>query len=207
MNRRYAVMALLGVPLLWSAPSLAQSPLDASTAQGFVQRTGQAMMSVVNGSGSPAARRDQVASILRHSVDVEGVGRFVLGRYWRSASLEEQQAYLQVFEETLIRNLSARFGEYQGVQFQVQRTQMRDPTTALVATLIARPNATPFTVEWQVSMVEGQPKIVDVLAEGTSLRLTQRSEYSAVLTRNGGQISALLDAMRGQIRALAAKER
>jgi phospholipid transport system substrate-binding protein len=48
--------------------------------------------------------------------------------------------------------------------------------------------------------------VVDVIAEGTSLRLTQRSEYSAVISRNGGQISALLAAMRQQIAALAARE-
>jgi len=40
-------------------------------------------------------------------------------------------------------------------------------------------------------------------AEG---RLTQRSEYSAVIQRNNGQVSALLAAMRNQIQQLAARE-
>jgi phospholipid transport system substrate-binding protein len=48
--------------------------------------------------------------------------------------------------------------------------------------------------------------VVDVIAEGTSLRLTTRSEYSAVISRNGGRISALLDAMRNQVAQLAARE-
>ena len=45
-----------------------------------------------------------------------------------------------------------------------------------------------------------------MIAEGTSLRLTQRSEYSAVIQRNNGQVSALLAAMRNQIQQLAARE-
>jgi phospholipid transport system substrate-binding protein len=48
--------------------------------------------------------------------------------------------------------------------------------------------------------------VVDVIAEGTSLRLTQRSEYSSVIQRNNGSIAALLQAMRGQIAQLAARE-
>jgi phospholipid transport system substrate-binding protein len=52
----------------------------------------------------------------------------------------------------------------------------------------------------------GQPKVVDMIAEGTSLRLTTRSEYAAVIQRNGGRVAALLDAMRSQIAQLAARE-
>jgi phospholipid transport system substrate-binding protein len=47
---------------------------------------------------------------------------------------------------------------------------------------------------------------VDVIAEGTSLRLTTRSEYAAVIQRNNGRVASLLDAMRGQIAQLAARE-
>ena len=52
----------------------------------------------------------------------------------------------------------------------------------------------------------GELKIVDVIAEGASLRLTQRSEYSSVISRNGGRVAALLDAMKQQIAQLQAQE-
>ncbi|MDQ1079915.1 phospholipid-binding protein MlaC [Pseudoroseomonas cervicalis] len=113
---------------------------------------------------------------------------------------------MRLFEETLIRNLSARFGEYQGVRFSLGRSQQRTEDDALVNTIIERPNSAAFSLDWRVGEVNGQPKVVDVIAEGTSLRLTQRSEYSAVISRNGGRVGALLDAMRGQIAALAARE-
>jgi phospholipid transport system substrate-binding protein len=43
------------------------------------------------------------------------------------------------------------------------------------------------------------PKIIDVIAEGTSLRLTQRQDYASYLTRNNNSVDALIDAMRQQI--------
>jgi phospholipid transport system substrate-binding protein len=130
---------------------------------------------------------------------VEGTGRFILGRWWRTASPAEQQEYLRLFEQTLIRNLASRFGDYQGVRFELGRSQQRTEDDALVTTIVERPGSAPFTLDWRVGDVGGQPKIVDLVAEGTSLRLTQRSEYSAVVQRGGNQISALLNAMRQQL--------
>jgi phospholipid transport system substrate-binding protein len=179
---------------------------DPTRATQFIQATGQELVSALNSNAPVAQRRQQVAAILRRAVDVEGVGRFILGRWWRQASAAEQQEYTRLFEETLIRNLSARFGEYQGVRFSLGRAQQRTEDDVLVNTVIERPNIAPFALDWRVGDINGQPRVVDVIAEGTSLRLTQRSEYSAVIQRNNGQVSALLAAMRNQIQQLAARE-
>ncbi|WP_431281189.1 MlaC/ttg2D family ABC transporter substrate-binding protein [Humitalea sp. 24SJ18S-53] len=201
----------LALTLPWAAaavvaarPALAQ--MDPGRAAEFIRLTGVDLVAAINAQGPVAQRRDQVATILRRSVDLEGVGRFILGRWWRVATPEEQQQYNRLFEETLIRNLSARFGEYQGVRFTLGRTQARAEDDVLVGTVIERPGSAAFGLDWRIGDVGGQPKIVDVIAEGTSLRLTQRSEYSSVITRNGGKVASLLDAMRGQIQALAARE-
>jgi phospholipid transport system substrate-binding protein len=180
---------------------------DIARASAFIQQTGQELVAAINDTRlSLAARRERVAAVLRRAVDIQGVGRFILGRWWRQATPAEQQEYLALFEETLIRNLSARFGEYQGVRFSLGRTQQRTEDDVLVNTLIERASSAPFALDWRVAEVQGQPRVVDVIAEGTSLRLTQRSEYSSVIQRNNGQVSALLAAMRQQIQQLAARE-
>ncbi|MBP0445553.1 ABC transporter substrate-binding protein [Roseomonas sp. SSH11] len=205
---RRPLLASLGLASLGAVgalPARAQA-VDANRAAAFIQATGQELVAAINGRAPAAQRREQVAAILRRAVDVEGVGRFILGRYWRQATPEEQQQYMRLFEETLIRNLSARFGEYQGIRFSLGRTQQRTEDDTLVNTIVERPNSAPFTLDWRVGEVGGQPRVVDVIAEGTSLRLTTRSEYSAVISRNGGRVSALLDAMRNQVAQLAARE-
>jgi phospholipid transport system substrate-binding protein len=200
------VAAALAAPLTASRRGLAQGA-DIARASAFIQATGQELVTAINDTrASPQQRRDRVAAVLRRAVDVPGVGRFILGRWWRQASPAEQQEYMQLFEETLIRNLAARFGEYQGVRFSLGRTQQRTEEDVLVSTIIERANSAPFSLDWRVADVGGQPRVVDVIAEGTSLRLTQRSEYSSVIQRNNGQVSALLAAMRQQIQQLATRE-
>jgi phospholipid transport system substrate-binding protein len=181
--------------------------IDIERAAAFIQQTGDQLVAAINDPHlNLPQRRERVAEILRRAVDIEGVGRFILGRYVRQASPAELAEYLRLFEQIIIRNLSARFGEYRGVRFMLGRSQQRTGDDVLVTTIIERPNTPPFTLDWRVGEVAGQPKVVDVIAEGTSLRLTTRSEYAAVIQRNGGSIQALLAAMRSQIQQLEARE-
>jgi phospholipid transport system substrate-binding protein len=197
---------LAGIAIFGVAPAHAQQ-MDINRATAFVDRAGQDLINAINDPRlNQTQRRDRVASILRTAIDIEGTGRFILGRYVRQASPAELQDYLKLFDEIIIRNLSARFGEYRGVKFSLGRSQRRTEEDALVSTLVERPNTPAFTLDWRVAEINGQPKVVDVIAEGTSLRLTTRSEYAAVIQRNSGRVASLLDAMRGQIAQLAARE-
>jgi phospholipid transport system substrate-binding protein len=203
ISRRFLLAGFAG---LASLPARAQQ-MDITRATAFVDRAGQDLVNAINDPRlNQTQRRDKVGGILRSAIDIEGTGRFILGRYVRQASPAELQDYLKLFDEIIIRNLSARFGEYRGVKFSLGRSQQRTEEDALVSTLIERPNNPSFTLDWRVADINGQPKVVDVIAEGTSLRLTTRSEYAAVIQRNSGRVASLLDAMRGQIAQLAARE-
>jgi phospholipid transport system substrate-binding protein len=203
-TRRPLLLAALG--LAGFARAAAAQQMDPGRATGFIQSTGQELVAAINAEGSVAQRRDRVGAILRRAVDVEGVGRFILGRWWRTATPAQQQEYLQLFEQVLIRNLSSRFGEYQGLTFSLGRSQARTEEDVLVNTVVERAGTPPFGLDWRVAEVNGQPKVVDVIAEGTSLRLTTRSEYSSVVSRGGGDVAALLSAMQRQISQMAARE-
>jgi phospholipid transport system substrate-binding protein len=205
ITRRAAVAA--GLATLFASRAAMAQQVDLARATAFIQATGDELVAAINGgTNSVVDRRARVGVILRRAVDVEGVGRFILGRWWRVASAEQQAEYLRLFEEVLIRNLSARFGEYQGVRFTLGRSQARTEEDALVNTLVERPGSPAFGLDWRVAEVGGQPRVVDVIAEGTSLRLTTRSEYSSVITRNGNNVGSLLVAMRQQIAQLESRE-
>ena len=98
----------------------------------------------------------------------------------------------------LVNNISSKIGDYRGVTFRMTDSTMRG-TEAFVGTIVQRPESAPNNVRWVVSTASGSPKIVDVVAEGTSLRLTQRSDYSSFLSHNGNNIDSLLAAMHRQV--------
>jgi phospholipid transport system substrate-binding protein len=167
-------------------------------AAAFVKSTGDKLVAVVNGPGSASAKRSQMSQIINSDVDVDGIGRFCLGRFWRLATPEQQKQYLTLFHEVLITNITAKLGEYQGVTFTMGRSKPQDEE-AVVSTTVVRPNNGPTAVDWWIANPSGQPRIIDVVAEGTSLRLTQRQDYASYLTHNNNNIDALIAAMKNQI--------
>ncbi len=168
----------------------------------FIRDKANALLAIVNGDASDAAKQDAVGKLLAEAVDVDGVARFVVGRYWRTATAQEQQEYSKLFGDLLRLTIAARFGELKGLNFQVLGPTRRDEEAQGVATVIERPGQPPANVEWKIAQVGGVLKVVDLVAEGTSLRLTQRSEYTSVLQRNNGQFAGLLSAMRRQVAQL-----
>lgn len=207
MNRRLLLSAPLLAAGLVALPRPGRAEIDPTRAAAFIQAAGNELVAAINDPRLDlATRRDRVAATLRRTIDIEGTGRFILGRYVRQASAAELAEYNRLFDDIIVRNLSARFGEYRGVRFSLGRSQQRTEEDVLVNTIVERPNTPAFALDWRVSEIGGQPRVVDVIAEGTSLRLTTRSEYSAVIQRNGGRVASLLEAMRNQIGQLAARE-
>jgi len=129
---------------------------------------------------------------------VDGVARFCLGRFWRSATPEQQKHFTELFHQVLVTNITSKLGEYRGVHFNMGRSQPREDNE-VVSSVVERPNNPPTNVDWIVSNPSSTPNIIDVIAEGTSLRLTQRSDYASYLAHNNNNIDALINAMRQQV--------
>jgi phospholipid transport system substrate-binding protein len=197
-TRRGILGSAVAAFLLAALPRRAWSQTAADQATAFIDKTGQELTAAVNGSGSTKDKATALQAIIDRSVDVTSVGRFCLGRFWRLASAAEQAEYIELFHRVLVQNITGKVGDYQGVTITVVRTAQREDGVS-VTTTVSRPNSAPNRVDWLVSTETGAPKIVDVIAEGTSLRLTQRNDYAAYLSRNNNSVSALISALKQQV--------
>lgn len=194
LSRRSLFLAAL--PACLAVPGLARAQAG-SRAMAFVKSAADELVAVVNAPGSVADKRPKLRRIVDANVDVEEIGRFCLARFWRSATPEQQKQYLELFHSVMLNNVAGKLGEYQGVRVTISRSQIRDDTE-VVSSTVERPNNPPTIVDWVVGSPTTRPKIIDVVAEGTSMRLTQRSDYAAYLARNNGNVQALIDALRQQ---------
>jgi len=158
---------------------------------------GDRLVAIVNSAVSTAEKRRQLTQILEAAVDVDSVARFCLGRFWRTSTPDQQKRFVTAFHDVLVTNITAKLGEYQGVKLTVEKARMQDEE-AIVSSIVERPNNPQTTVDWVIEDPASNPRVVDVLAEGTSLRLTQRQDYASYLTRNNNSVDALINAMKQQ---------
>jgi phospholipid transport system substrate-binding protein len=194
MMRRSIISALLLAALLFAAPG----PASAQDARSFVAALGEQAIQVLGPSVGPAQRVARFRELFRNDFDVPGIGQFVLGRYWRIATPQEQQEFLGLFQEYIVRAYSARLGEYGGEPFRVTGARPNADETVVTSQII-RQNGAPIQVDWYLINRGGQFKITDVYVGGVSMKVTQRDEFGSVIQRNGGRVDALIAQLRQKL--------
>jgi phospholipid transport system substrate-binding protein len=197
--RQFAVALLL---IAWTASAPRPAPADelGPEAAKFVQSLGdQAIHLITDPSLSKVDREHRFKTMFVDSFDVPAIGRFVLGRYWRTANEQQRAEFLKLFEDMIVKTYNNRFSEYKGEQFHVAGAR-NDGESVLVSTNVTQPRGgPPVKVDWRVVKHQGKPKIVDVIIEGVSMSVTQQQEFGSVIQRNGGQIDSLLATMRERV--------
>ena len=152
---------------------------------------------------APEERERRFGALLEQTLNIEIIGRFVLGRYWRRASDEERKAFIEAFQRAIVRRFLPLLTEYSGGQLRVGRVRPdpRNPALSTVTSRLLRPQGEPVRVEWRIRREDGRYRIVDVVAEGVSIAITLRSEYSSFIRRHGGDVGALTESLRRQLAA------
>jgi phospholipid transport system substrate-binding protein len=139
--------------------------------------------------------------LIDEGFDIPAIGKFVIGRYWRGASPAEQQGFLATFKDMMVQRFLPVFAEYSGERLSVNlvRPFAEGSHIFSVSSELKRPQAEPFKVDWRVLQSDGGYKIVDIIAEGVSIAVTLRSEYTSVLKNNGGSVEALTSLLKKKI--------
>jgi phospholipid transport system substrate-binding protein len=168
----------------------------------FVRTLGNEALGVIR-AGMPAAEKQAFFhQLLQQNFDLPGIARFVLGPRWRTASEPEKQEFLRLFEGYIVRIYSEKFAQYRGETLRVTGSRA-DSEGAIVTSEIVRPGgAPPIKVDWRLTASDGLYKISDVIIDGVSMGVTERSEIAAMIQRSGG-MQGLLVMMREKASAPA----
>ncbi len=196
MRRSAAIGALLVTFLCLALPR----PAMAQDARAFVGTLGQQAIQVLGPSVPEAQRVARFRQLFQNDFDIPGIGRFVLGRYWRIATPQQQQQFLQLFQEYIVRAYSTRLGQYGGEPFHVTGARPNGDET-IVASEIIRPDSSRIAVDWYLVGGAGHYKITDVYVGGVSMKVTERDEFASVIQRNGGSVGALIAQLRQKLAA------
>ena len=205
MTRRFLLTTLF---LLIVTASLAATPPNAIAADAnvFMDQLWNRAVEVLSKKVPLAERLARFRQLFHADFDGPGIARFVLGRYWRSASEEEQQEYLNLFEDYVVYVYGTRLSNFSGETFKV-RGSRTDANGTIVSTDILNPSGEPpIKVDWRLVSDNGAFKINDVVIDGISMLVTQRSEFASVIQRHGGQIGGLLALMREKTNTASAAQ-
>jgi len=183
-----AVAATAILPL----PALA---LTEANARALIDRV-VADINRVIASGKPlGAMISDFERIFRSYADVKIIAQSTLGPDARRATPAQMRAFSAAFESYISRKYGKRFHEFIGGRIEVQGVKTVKSWQEVITTVFLRGEA-PFEVRFLVSDRSGRDLFFDMVIEGVSLRLSERTEIGAMLDARKGSIDALIADLR-----------
>jgi phospholipid transport system substrate-binding protein len=204
LRRRQLVLGSLAL-LPWLVPGgVARALPSVAAAEEVVQRLVDQVLRLLGEGGVDNLDQGDLLSVLDEGTDLTLLGRLVLGRYWREANQRQRTEYLQLFRHYMLQTLVQRLRQYvgsdlsyAGERFQIIASRPVGERDVLVQSRVAPPSSQPLRVDWRLRERPGEPVIIDLIVEGISLLVTQRSEFAAVLERGG--VDGLLAELRVRV--------
>jgi phospholipid transport system substrate-binding protein len=168
-------------------------------AQNFISSMGDRGINFLgNQSMSIESKKAEFRSLLNESFDMNTIGRFALGTYWKSATPAQQQEYLKLFNTMIVKVYSKRFSDYKGQKFVVKSSRKENDKDYIVTSFIVPGDGPQVRVDWRVRNKGGSYRVVDIIVEGVSMSQTQRADFASVINRGGGKVDVLLNHLRQQ---------
>jgi len=185
-NRRL-VLAGAGAALL-PLPAFA---LSESAATAFVQRAIDDLFGIINSGQSEARILRRFKQLFTSYADIDIIARSVLGPPYRGLSTREKRAFSDAFGSYLSNKYGQQFREFQGAEITITRARDGGRKGVLVSSQVRQRGQSPFSLDWQVSDLSGQTKLINLIIEGLSLLTSEREEIRGQLAARGGDVGAL----------------
>jgi len=161
------------------------------------QMVSQAASELTKKNISRNRRVESFKAYFNNHFAVEGIGKWILGRYWQKASEKERDEYLALFEQMMVFLLVDKFSSYTGEPLHIKRSVIQDDNNVTIFSYLQQKNEKPaIRVDWRVARSSEVMKVVDVIIEGTSISNTLRSDFSSTIRSQGYSISGLLEVLR-----------
>jgi len=178
------------------------TPVAAAQSAGdFLRNVGDRAIDLLSdGSATKEQREQEFMEMLQAEFDVPRISRFIVGRYWRKASEQEQKDFIEVFSKVMAQRFLPLFDSASKDQFSIgNEREDKKPGIKFVDMSITTTDGKTANTIWRVVEENNTFKILDVVVEGASMAITLRSEYGGVIKQNSGKLEKLTALLRQKV--------
>jgi phospholipid transport system substrate-binding protein len=118
--------------------------------------------------------------------DTEFSARLVLGRYWRTATPDQRQRFVDAFYHSLVTNYGYALVDFTADRLKIYPTRVApDATRATVRTEVKRDNGDVVAVNYYLHKTPQGWKAWDVVIDGISYVNSYREDFGAQIEQQG----------------------
>ncbi len=191
-----AAAALLAAGWLIEAPApaaaapAAQSAAQESPSQ-VIQTAANGLLQALNADrqtyrNNPSKVQGLVDQYILPHVDTQFAAQLVLGKYWRTATPQQRQRFINAFYHSMLNNYGAAIVEFTSNTLKVYPTNVSAGSqNATVRTEMSRTGGSPVNVNYYMHMTPEGWKAWDVVIDGVSYVMSYRQDFGSQIAQQG----------------------
>lgn len=181
--KRFDRRGFLGLVL---AAAAAAPAMAASAAEAYVKSVADGVLAAARAKSTSRFR-----SLLRANADIPAIALYSLGAYRKNLAKGQQAQYFQLVEGFIARVFADNAAKLAGQSIDIRGSQDAGDSV-IVKSQIKYGGGGSTPVSWRLVKRGGGYRIFDVNVDGIWLAATQKTNFTSVLKKNKGDMSALL---------------
>lgn len=183
--------AAQSAPAAAGGAAAANAATDSGDPAALVQSTAQGMLDELDKHRDeyrhdPAKLSALVDKYLMPHFDTETSARVVLGQFWRNATPDQRQRFINAFKQSLLTNYGDSLVEFTSDRLKIFPSRLEPgATTATVRTEVRRRNGDRVSVNYSLRMTPQGWKAWDVVIDGISYVKSYREDFGAQIESQG----------------------
>ena len=179
-----------------AAAAAAQNPAAESPSQ-VIQSAADGLLKALDADrqayrNNPAKVQALVDKYILPHVDTQFAAQLVLGRYWRTATPQQRQRFIDAFYHSMLNNYGTAIVEFTANTLKVYPSRVKPgDQNATVRTEMTRSNGGPISVNYYMHMTPQGWKAWDVVIQGVSYVMSYRQDFGSQIAQQGGGASAI----------------
>jgi phospholipid transport system substrate-binding protein len=157
----------------------------------LVKNTTQEVITVIKQDKEiQSGDRSKIYALVEEKVlthfDFRRMSQLAMGKNWRQATPEQQDAIIKEFRSLLVRTYAVSLSQYRDQKIEVKPVKLEtDAKDATVKSLFIQSGREPVTVEYLMHKIPAGWKVFNITVEGVSLVENYRSTFNDQIRKNG----------------------
>jgi len=130
-------------------------------------------------------RIGRLAPVIRSTFDLPAIARLALRRHWGTLTADQQQQFVQTFEDLVITTYASQFNGYNGETFAAPVAEDLPGGRRAVHSVLNVSDGAPVKFDYVMQQAGGGWRVVNVLADGVSDLALRSAQYDSVMKSGG----------------------
>ena len=136
-------------------------------------------------------------AIAERNVDIEGIGRYTLGKFSKNLSEDDKIKFKKLFKSFFLKSFSSRLIDYSDPKINIVGEKVISNNYTIVNTILEETSKNPqIEINWRIyTKNPDRPLIRDLMVGGLSLARVHKEEFKSIILSNNGDIKFLFKSL------------